>query len=153
MKYFSACAPSRPWNGAPQLRQVTCRFIVFGSASTRTSLYFALQFGQSKRDTSGLSVRSLRSPRYCGPQSSEWSRNRQLRPWHWRVETPHCKRQTGLCRSHPIASPSNYRSHVAPIWCCCRTKLGRCSRRRYRRARLSGTTGTNKVRQSRTATT
>jgi hypothetical protein len=48
-KYLRTKPPSRPCSGAPQLRQVISRSANKGSAVTRTTLYRALQFGQSKR--------------------------------------------------------------------------------------------------------
>jgi hypothetical protein len=48
-KYFKTKAPSRPRSGASQLRQAISQSPMRGSNSTRTTLYSALQFGQSNR--------------------------------------------------------------------------------------------------------
>jgi hypothetical protein len=48
-KYLRMKLPSRPRSGPPHLRQTISRSRESGPASARTSLYFAPQFGQSKR--------------------------------------------------------------------------------------------------------
>jgi transposase len=53
-KYLRMNLPSRPWSGAPHRRHTIWRS-GGGSPSARTSLYSARQFGQSKREGSGIS--------------------------------------------------------------------------------------------------
>ena len=59
-KYFSANRPCRASNGAPQLRHASSRLSATVSASTYTTSYTALQFGQLNRDAGDDAITELR---------------------------------------------------------------------------------------------
>jgi hypothetical protein len=55
-KYLSTKRPSRALSGPPQLRHVSCLSPITGGASTLTTWYDALQFGQLNGEAGRLSV-------------------------------------------------------------------------------------------------